>query len=322
MPACSLDPTVASVPDTELTSPLPSLDSDETNPASASQRDIDFRHSWWAQDRERICSALHAIFPASKRVGRFRSCGEAAWVYASSSKPGTFKICSDSCRDRWCRSCQRDRSRIIAGNLRKRLEGTKFRLVTLTLRHNNQALRSQLDRLLECFRTLRNKPFWKQSTRGGVAFVELQYNAETDRWHPHLHVICTGDYMSQEVLSAVWYQVTGDSYIVDIRAVGDVSKLAYYVTKYATKPFTTNLYRHRRRLLEAIRSLQGRHLAITFGEFRGWKLTESPDDGDWVCVATLDRIRQRAADGDADAVFILSKVQTNPEHQRSPPIPP
>ena len=288
---------------------VPSLDPDESNQQSASQRDIDFRHTWWANDRRRICSALKTVFPDSKRVHRFASCGDAAWVYRSTNDASKLKVCSDTCRDRWCRACQRDRSRIIAANLRDRLADTEVKLVTLTLRHKFQPLRHQVDRLLDSFRTLRKKAIWKGSIEGGVAFVEVTYNAETNRWHPHLHVLCVGSYLSQSDLSSTWDQITGGSFIVDVRRVRNIDQIAAYVVKYATKPMNAALYRHPAKLVEAMRALQSRHLCLTFGTFRGWKLTKQEPDGNWILIGTLEMFQQRAFEGDFEAQCVLGSLR-------------
>lgn len=289
--------------------PLPSLDPDESNPRTGSQSDIAFRHSWWRDDRRRIRSALETVFPDSKRILRFLSCGDAAWIFRSNSDPSKLKICCDSCRDRWCRACQRDRSRIIAANLRDRLKDASVKLVTLTLQHRFQPLRSQVDRLLESFCTLRRKPLWTGSIEGGVAFVEVTYNADTNRWHPHLHILCVGSWLSQATLSATWDQITGGSFIVDVRRVHDVDQVASYVVKYATKPMNAVLYRHPAKLVEAVRALQGRHLCLTFGTFRGWRLTESTDGDEWTQIGTLESFQCRARDGDWEAMAVLDALR-------------
>lgn len=289
--------------------PVPSLDPDESNPRNGSQSDIAFRHSWWSNDRRRIFSALQTVFPDSKRLLRFRCCGDAAWVFRSNADPSRLKVCCDSCRDRWCRACQRDRSRIIAANLRERLKDASVKLVTLTLRHRFQPLRSQVDRLLESFRTLRKKPLWTDSIEGGVAFVEVTYNPETNRWHPHLHILCVGTWLSQSTLSATWDQITGGSFMVDVRRVRDIDQVAAYVVKYATKPMNAELYRHPAKLVEAMRALQSRHLCMTFGSFRGWRLTNSGDGDEWTQIGTLESFRRLAYEGDWEAIAVLDALR-------------
>lgn len=289
--------------------PSSSLDPDESNAHSDPPSDIEFRHTWWRDDRLRIDSALQSIFPGSKRLSRFRSCGDAAWVYRSVADPRRVKVCCDTCRNRWCRACQRDRSRIIAGNLRKRLAEFEVKLVTLTLRHRDQPLRHQVDRLLESFRTLRRKPLWKDAIDGGVAFVEVKYQVPTDRWHPHLHILCTGLWIRQADLANTWHAITGDSFTVDIRPVRDLDRVVYYVAKYASKPIDTVLYRHPRRLREAVVALEGRHLCMTFGTFRGWRLTKQTDGDEWVLLGTLESFQRRALEGDDDAIAVLGSLQ-------------
>ena len=251
-----------------------------------------------------MTSVLKSVFRETKRLSRFLSCGDAAWVYRSASQPAKVKVCSDTCRDRWCRACQRDRSRIIASNLRRRLEGLEVKMITLTLKHRDQALRHQVDRLIEHFRTLRRNPLWKKAIEGGVAFIEVKYNPATDLWHPHVHILCTGTWIKQSDLADTWYAITGDSFNVDIRLVRDLDRVAYYVVKYASKPIATVLYRHPRRLREAIIALQGRHLCMTFGTFRGWKLTHTGDADDWVLLGTLESFIRRAHDGDCEAIAV------------------
>lgn len=302
--------------------PSSSLDLDESKSPRGSSADIAFRHTWWLHDRRRICSALQSIFPHSKRLSRFRTCGDAAWVFRSLTHPSKLKVCSDTCRDRWCRACQRDRSRIIAANLRQRLANIPVRLITLTLRHRYQPLRHQVDRLLDSFRTLRRKPLWTEAIDGGVAFVEVTYNPRTNRWHPHLHILCVGRWIAQSDLSSTWDQITGGSFIVDIRTVADVDQLAAYVVKYASKPMNAALYRHPRKLREAIQALQSRHLCLTFGSFRGWRLTQQGDSDEWTNIGSLESFRIRALAGDSEAQAVIDALRPSAQgdkHGGQPP---
>ena len=54
----------------------------------------------------------------------------------------------------------------------------------------------------------------------------------------HCHAIAFGPYISQKKLSAAWLKITGDSPIVDIRAVRTVKDGVREVVKYITKPPT------------------------------------------------------------------------------------
>ena len=292
-----------------------SLDPDESSQQNDLDPDVTFRHSWWAHDRIRLAAAFRTVFGSCPRTVRFATCGEAAWVYRTAERPYRYKVVADYCRDRWCRACQRDRSRKIAGNLRTRLDGLEVRLITLTIRSRTQTLRDLVDRLYESFRTLRRQRFWRDAVTGGVAFLEIKYNAGTNRWHPHLHIIATGDYLSQRRLATLWRRITGDSHIVDVRLVRDPDRVVNYVVGYATKTMDHVIYRHPSRLREAIISMQGRRTATTFGCFRGWRLTKDCDPADWVSMGSLVQIRAAAGRGDAAAAVVLLTLT---EHSGSP----
>jgi hypothetical protein len=288
--------------------PTSSLDPHEASRTEHRPDDVAFRHSHWARTRARVRAQLRTAFPRGRRAGRFADCGQSAWVFRHAGDPGRFKVASDTCRDRWCRACQRDRGRVIARNLAPRLTDLEVRLVTLTLRHRDQALRHQVDRLYAHFRTLRRAPFWRDAVDGGVGFLEVKWNPGERRFHPHLHALVVGRWISQKRLADEWRRVTGDSFVVDVRLVRDPADVAHYVVKYASKPGDTKLFRSPEALLHAMRALHGRRTCFTFGVCRGWQLTAQPDTDEWILVGSLGCIRDRAADGDPEAFELLARL--------------
>ena len=43
---------------------------------------------------------------------------------------------------------------------------------------------------------------------------------KTGEWHPHLHIFgVLEEWIDVQKLSATWHEITGDSYIVDVRRV-------------------------------------------------------------------------------------------------------
>lgn len=56
----------------------------------------------------------------------------------------------------------------------------------------------------------------------------------------HAHAIVYGPYIAQKKLSESWRKMTGDSFIVDIRAIRSPQKAARYVLKYISKPPQTD----------------------------------------------------------------------------------
>jgi hypothetical protein len=146
-----------------------------------------------------------------------------------------------------------------------------LRFLTFTLRSSDEPLRDQLDRLYASLRQLRRTAEWQRHVRGGIATVEVTRNPRTGQWHPHLHVLADGTYWKQSQLSAAWRAVTGDSPIVDIRAVRSRNAAAQYVAKYAAKPLDMRGWP-----LDAIADLAAalhrRRLVLTFGSLHGHKL--------------------------------------------------
>lgn len=96
-------------------------------------------------------------------------------------------------------------------------------------------------------------------------------------WHPHIHAV----WLCREApdpfaLSDEWRDVTGDSYIVDVRPIDMADPVAGFceVFKYAVK-FSDLADPDR---LHAYRTLKGKRLLDSFGELRG--LDVEPSDAD------------------------------------------
>jgi hypothetical protein len=120
---------------------------------------------------------------------------------------------------------------------------------------------------------------------GGVASYEVKRGQGSGLWHPHLHAVLTCDREPDgQALSDEWRELTGDSYIVDVRPVdeGDPAGAFSEVCKYALKfadmdPADTWL---------AFRLLRGDRLRECYGAFRGVEIPDSmldpPLDGPWI----------------------------------------
>jgi hypothetical protein len=216
---------------------------------------------------------------------------------------------------------------VIRANLEPLLKDKTVRFVTLTLKHSDMPLAQCLDRLNECFATLRKTAFWRDKVDGGVAFLEVKHSPTTDRWHPHFHLICTGRYIPQQALKEAWLAVTGDSHVVDVRLVHDEKQVTHYVTKYVSKPAPNELYREPRHLDEAIMAMKGRRLVDTFGEWRGTALCKNETLTDWEPVMSWPDLLQACRDGDAQAIAIYKTItraewvadDTDVDDARAPP---
>lgn len=274
---------------------------------SATKEEQEFRHSHWAGRRWKVYAALNRCHVGTQRISRFANCGAGAWIQWCESEKEARIVC-DKCKDRFCASCGSDRAARITEALAVAMTDQSCRFMTLTLRHSQTPLSAQIDRLYLCFSTLRRRAFWKDSVAGGAAFLEVKLS-KTGLWHPHLHIICSGSFIDQKRLSQEWHAVTGDSSIVDIRAISDVEGRARYVTKYVTKPAPTEVFERPDKLDEMICAMRGRRLCLTFGKWRGICLEgELDDERSWVTCGPVGNVVTKALEGDATATAALNQL--------------
>lgn len=117
---------------------------------------------------------------------------------------------------------------------------------------------------------------------GGVWSVEVKRGSRSGLWHPHVHGLLLADPSALAVegtgnvgpLSGEWHRTTGDSFIVDVRPIGDSPEDFAEVFKYALKfgdlSFADNL--------EADYLLRGTRLVRSFGCLRGVEVPEQLTD--------------------------------------------
>lgn len=109
---------------------------------------------------------------------------------------------------------------------------------------------------------------------GAVWSYEVKRGAGSGSWHPHLHMIALAENMpDQAALSLEWKDITGDSFIVDVRPVDQEDPVSGFIEvfKYAVKfseqpPEDT---------LQAWLTLRGKRLLGSAGCFRGVVVPES-----------------------------------------------
>lgn len=282
---------------------------DEFRVKPASVRELLFRHSHWYRRRNVVFRSLQRLHVSANRLDRFAQCGAGCCVYFSPSS-GDWKLRASYCRDRVCQACGSARSAVIADTLARHCQDKHTRFVTLTLKHQPIPLADQIDRCYRAFSTLRRRTWWKSCVTGGAAFLEVKVGRDS-LWHVHLHMIVEGKFVDQRKLGSEWHAVTGDSYVVDVRAVGQDQKEVRYAAAYAGKPLDKTICDDPSRLDEFIVAIKGRRLALTFGTWRGLDLDGEPTDlaDDWIPVGSLDRLWSDAAAGDLSAQNVLICLQ-------------
>ena len=270
-----------------------------------------FRHGGWANDRKLVHDALGRAVDDPRRRTRFAVCGSGAWLYESDGPDREYHLRAEHCGDRFCIPCAADRGARLAHNVADALRGQQLRFVTLTVKSSDAGLAEQLGKLAACFRRLRGLRWWRDHVRGALAFEEVTLSRETRRWHPHLHLIVSSTYLDQGELSQLWHRCTGDSYVVDVRAVTTTEGLAGYIVKYASKPLSHRVLRDPERLDEAIRVFRGRRMVAAYGVMRKIDLWAKPSGKAWHCLYSFETLLSLVAAGDPIARRILTSLENS-----------
>lgn len=197
-----------------------------------------------------------------------------------------LRVTSRHCNHRWCPMCMGTRRWIITDSVKGWLEKRKHpKFLTFTLKSCSDPLDDQVERLYDCFRKIRRRTWLQKLIKGGVWFFQFTYNYQTGQFHPHVHCLVDGQYIPHGKLKKSWLEITGDSFIVDVRKVDDIDKASEYVARYATAP--ANLTKIPVPVAAAaIIALKGRRIVGSFGSARGMHLApRKPDEpSKWVRV--------------------------------------
>lgn len=269
---------------------------------------VPLRHRAWWHDRLRVALALQQVHPDGNRTTRFCTCGSQAHVEISETDPPQYRIASETCRDRWCRPCQRERGRIIASNIVEHLDGYLPLLITLTILTADLTLHDAIVKLYKSFAALRRTVFWSSRVEGGCVVCEIKRTKDELRWHPHLHILANSKWVDQGWLGQKWHEITQDSYIVDVRRCESSTKAGEYVAKYLRKPVHARIVRNSGYLVEAITALQGRRMVATFGTWRGVQLARTESESGWSKLCSYRELVAQASAGDKESRRILSHL--------------
>lgn len=257
-----------------------------------------------------------------RRTQNFANCGNTLWCVADGE---TLDLVCNRCHDRLCEPCQKERqAAVVEGVMLKCHNAVKpLRFVTLTLRHVRTPLAQQIDRLLSSFKLLRTHPKLKGRMDGGAWFFEGKLDKPGRLWHPHLHVIVEGDFISTDLLSDCWHECTGDSFIVKILDIPNVTDRARYVAKYSTKPLHPKVSLDPEKLDEFVRAIKGRRLYQCFGSWVGAVKREKGPADKRKMVGHVHSIWEDALAGDPDALGIMRRLLGKyPQLRHSYDIPP
>lgn len=152
-------------------------------------------------------------------------------------------------------------------------------LVTLTVKNGDDLaerfrhLRGAMRRMFQARQShLRGRGPFVEFARSQGGFHSIEVTNKGKGWHPHVHMIwLCGSEPDQEALSREWLDLTGDSYIVDVRPLHDPVEGFLEVCKYALK-FSDLSHADN---WQAYKVLSGQRLIDSHGCMRGVVIPES-----------------------------------------------
>jgi len=226
----------------------------------------DTRRSNHKKEFEAAVSLYEALdsTEGSHRTAQLLDCRKFAW-FAWHKETCKVKVIANACKLRWCPVCAESRQMHIREQVTAYIKTIRRpRLLTLTMSHSSDPLQEQVDRLYHAFRLLRKHRAIARLIRGGCWFFQIKKSKRDGCWHPHLHIILDSDYINKFTMSQEWFLTTGNSYIIDIRAITDPGKVADYVSRYCAKPCNLSDFTEADRI-EVATVLYGKRICGSFG---------------------------------------------------------
>lgn len=280
----------------------------EWDPPTPQPREVLWRHGHWIKRRERVREAISKSTRPEKRIARFDSCGAHGVVEWSPSRKKARCTCWH-CHDRLCQPCMASRRRDIMQIVKNNTKGKRARFVTLTLAHSDASLKDEMRRLRKSFTKLRRSKLWRTYVEGGICVPETKIGKD-GKWHHHMHMVTTGEYLDQAALSKAWQQATGDSVVVDIQFCSKLEETVWYITKYVTKPIDQTILEEPDKLIEFVDAIKGTRCFQTFGDWvSDAEDHEDPNENDWKPICTIpDLMRARDA-GEPWALGLARQLQ-------------
>ena len=146
------------------------------------------------------------------------------------------------CKKLYCPDCASERAARLSkqtelkiAEVMKANPGGRLCFLTLTTK-NAKTFEAGLRKLKKSFTTFKRKKAFKDHIKGYAGGFEHTFNPKTNDFHVHLHlIVLRGKFWNQSDISDTWREVTGDSFIVDIREVKDVHKGVKELCKYIVK---------------------------------------------------------------------------------------
>lgn len=142
------------------------------------------------------------------------------------------------CKQRLCPVCMKSRSnRMVRDLMDKFVWFWNPKLLTVTVKNFKVLTKQKIDKARKDFDNLLRRKLFKDKCRGGYYTIEIVYNNDRKDWNLHIHSLIDSYYINQAEISKVWRDITGDSWIVDIRKADhrSIFEVCKYMTKFMLK---------------------------------------------------------------------------------------
>jgi hypothetical protein len=148
--------------------------------------------------------------------------------------------------------------------------------LVLTQAHREETRKQAAGRVRDAFTKLQRRAFWKSNFKGGTWALEFT-KGKDGLHHAHLHIIAfRRTFFDIAVLRDEWETVTGDSRVIHLRKIDDITEGLREVVKYVSKPM--DVQRFDTSDLSDFLRLRNMRMFGTFGEFRKFARAFEPDD--------------------------------------------
>lgn len=179
----------------------------------------------WEQKRAETVSKISSNLQRTlKELGeddlalRVGACG--GWVVMECTDCGGRSRFKYACGHKLCGGCAGVRRWRKVQDLWPLVQTFKNpRFLTLTFKSFHRLTRERRVWMAGCLRRFLKTKWVKEKIGGGVWAWETTYNQRLKMWHPHFHLLFDGAYLPHADVKALWREITGGAFIVDIRPI-------------------------------------------------------------------------------------------------------
>lgn len=215
------------------------------------------------------------------KAERLKECATYIEIVRETEQPKIVR--ANFCRERMCNVCAwRKQSKFVAtiSPVLEKLsnDGYEYLFVTLTLKNvKRDEVGKTLDLMMKSYNKFLGRKKIELAFEGAIRSLEITYNAESNTFHPHIHILAAvrGDYfsnpkryISQRELCSIWKECIGENYtpVCHIEKVTSSSRAEVETLKYCIKPS-----KERQALEVFFKVLKGRRLVSFSGIFARYR---------------------------------------------------